>query len=323
MKSKFLIVTVSLLVLGAVVLPGPVLQASPGLFQSPPPYPPVVEFWWSPYCPSRFDTVWFYDSSWDPAGVGIASVAWDFGDGSTSTDYSPGHQYAMDGDYTVQLTVATGDGRTASTARTITVYTPPPVAEFGWYPGDPSVFDSVWFSNYSWDPAHNGIASVAWDLGDGTTGTDWSLSRKYAADGDYSVQLTVTTWDGRTASVIKTVPVRTHDVAITKFTVPTAASAGQTRSIVVALNSKRYPERVEVTLYKSVPGGEQWVGSLLQSVPVRPANRTTDFKFSYTFTAEDAALGKVTFKAVATIVDARDALPTDNEAIGMPTKVSR
>jgi hypothetical protein len=31
----------------------------------------------------------------------------------------------------------------------------------------------------------------------------------------------------------------------------------------------------------------------------------------------------VTFKAVATIVGARDALPADNEAIAAPTRVSR
>jgi len=58
-------------------------------------------------------------------------------------------------------------------------------------------------------------------------------------------------------------------------------------------------------------------------VPVRPSNRTTDFNFSYTFTSEDAAIGKVTFRAVASIIEARDALSADNEAISSPTKVGR
>jgi hypothetical protein len=58
------------------------------------------------------------------------------------------------------------------------------------------------------------------------------------------------------------------------------------------------------------------------SVPVRPANRTTDFKFSYTFDNDDGKFGKVTFKAVVTINDARDALPADNTAISLPTKVT-
>lgn len=58
-------------------------------------------------------------------------------------------------------------------------------------------------------------------------------------------------------------------------------------------------------------------------MPVRPANRTTDFSFSYTFTAGDAHVGKVTFKALANIFGGRDALAADNEAIAQPITVSR
>ncbi len=200
---------------------------------------------------------------------------------------------------------------------------PPPEANFGYSPYDPTVFDNVYFYNNSWDPAEIGIQSVLWNFGDGTTSTDWSPSHRYALDGDYTVKLTVTTPDGRTGSTSQTVHVKTHDVAITKFTAPQSAAAGQTRQIVVGLNSKRYVDDVEVQLLKSVPYGYQWVGTLRQTVPVRPSNRTTDFAFSYTFTKDDAASGKVTFKAVATIMTARDALPADNEAISPPTKVSK
>jgi hypothetical protein len=117
--------------------------------------------------------------------------------------------------------------------------------------------------------------------------------------------------------------VRTHDVAITKFTVPQSAKAGQTRSVTVDINNTRYPEQVQVELYKSTIDGWQWVGTLQQYVPVRPANRTTSFAFSYTFTDADALLGRINFRAVAIIVDARDALPTNNEAISLPTKVAK
>jgi PKD repeat protein len=203
--------------------------------------------------------------------------------------------------------------------------TPPPEADFWFDPYEPSVFDTVWFHNWSYDPAQVGIESVLWDFGDGTTSTEWYPSHQYAVDGDYTVEFTVTTYDGRSASTARDVQVRTHDVAITKFTVPNAAKAGQTRSIVVGLNSRRYPEQVEVELFRSVPGdydAYEWVGSLTQEVPVRPMNRTTDFKFSYTFTSDDANVGKVTFKAEAHIWDARDAFPADNEAISLPTKVN-
>jgi PKD repeat protein len=201
--------------------------------------------------------------------------------------------------------------------------TPPPIAIFGFSPFDPSVFDVVQFFDNSFDPGQAGFQSFEWTFGDGASGSGAFPTHQYAADGDYSVQLTVTTSDGRTADTAQTVQVRTHDVAITKFSAPKSASSGQTRAITVGINSKRHPETVEVQLFKSVPGGFQFVGVLTQSVPVRPSNRTTDFSFSYTFTSADAQVGKVTFKAVANVVGARDALPADNEAIASPTKVNR
>jgi len=62
---------------------------------------------------------------------------------------------------------------------------------------------------------------------------------------------------------------------------------------------------------------------LTQVVPVRASNRTTDFSFSYTFADVDAQIGKVTFKAVANLLGARDALPVDNQAVALPTKVNQ
>jgi hypothetical protein len=201
--------------------------------------------------------------------------------------------------------------------------TPPPVAGFSFGPSDPSIFDTVHFFDNSFDPGGLGIESQAWDFGDGATAMGCCPTHRYAADGAYTVRLTVTTVDGRTASTSQVVQVRTHDVAITKFTAPQAAKAGQTRQITVDVNNTRYPETVQVQLFRSVAGGGfQEIGNLTQSVPVRGANRTTPFSINYTFTSDDAAIGKVTFKAVANLVSARDALPADNEAIASPTKVS-
>jgi PKD repeat protein len=203
--------------------------------------------------------------------------------------------------------------------------TPPPQADFWFYPNPPSTYDTVWFNNYSYDPAGVGLESASWDLGDGATSTEWSPSHRYGADGTYPVSLTVTTYDGRTATTSQDVQVQTHDVAITKFSVPNAAKSGQTRQIVVGLKNTRYPEEVEVQLYRSVPGGYgtfEWVGAMVQEVPVRQGNRTTDFKFSYTFTSDDGSVGKVTFKAVAYLRNANDAFPGDNEAISPPVKVN-
>ena len=200
---------------------------------------------------------------------------------------------------------------------------PPPQANFFTQPFDPSTFDVVQFYDQSYDPGGVGIQSWQWSFGDGGTANTQYPTHRYAADGDYQVRLTVTTYDGRNGSITRVVQVRTHDVAITKLMVPNAASSGQTRSITVGITSNRSAEIVGVALFKSVPGGYEQIGFLQQSVPTRTANRTTNFAFSYTFTAADAVLGKVTFRAVAIIQGGRDALPADNEAIGSPTKVTR
>ena len=216
-----------------------------------------------------------------------------------------------------------GEGTYRLTVDTGAPPLPPPVASFYFYPYDPTTFDVVQFYDNSYDPGGAGIASRAWDLGDGATSTECCPTHRYAADGDYTVRLGITTVDGRSDSTSQIVHVATHDVAVTRFSVPRSASAGQTRSLTVGVNSRRSAETVEVTLLKSVPGGYQYVGVLTQSVPRRSANRTTDFNFSYTFTSSDAQVGKVTFKAIASVVGGRDALPADNEAVSSPVKVSR
>ncbi|SMQ72678.1 PKD repeat-containing protein [Plantibacter sp. VKM Ac-1784] len=67
-------------------------------------------------------------ASTDPDGT-IASVAWDYGDGTTGTGSTSSHVYAADGTYTVTATVTDNGGLTATTTRTVTVTAPivPPV----------------------------------------------------------------------------------------------------------------------------------------------------------------------------------------------------
>ncbi len=200
--------------------------------------------------------------------------------------------------------------------------TPNPVADFVFSPGDPSVFDTVQFQDSSSDPADAGIASQAWSLGDGATATGCCPTHQYAQDGDYTVQLTVTTPDGRAASTSQVVHVETHDVAIVRMAVPNTAHVGQTIAINVYVRNSRYPERVRVDLFKSVPGGFEQVGFLTQSVPVRRGDRTTRFAFTNTITEADRTMGNVVFKAVATILEHRDARPGDNDLTSPPVRIT-
>jgi PKD repeat protein len=65
-------------------------------------------------------TAIFTDTSTDSDGT-IASWAWSFGDGSSSTAKNPSHTYATDGTYTVWLTVTDNDGATDSFNQGVTV----------------------------------------------------------------------------------------------------------------------------------------------------------------------------------------------------------
>jgi microbial collagenase len=65
-------------------------------------------------------TVTLTDRSTDSDGT-IASRAWDFGDGTTSTRPDPVKTYSAAGSYTVRLTVTDDRGATATTARVVTV----------------------------------------------------------------------------------------------------------------------------------------------------------------------------------------------------------
>jgi PKD repeat protein len=201
---------------------------------------------------------------------------------------------------------------------------PEPVAGFSYNPFAPSAFDTVQFFDTTYDPAGVGVESWSWDYGDGGSATSpgCCTSHRYAADGTYRATLTVVTHDGRTATAARDVEVETHDVAIAQVAVPDAIAVGRTKAVSVGISNTRYAETVQVQVMKSVPGGGwQQVGVLTQYVPVRKARRTTEFSFNYTATPEDAAVGKVTFQAVAVIQGAPDAIPADNTYISLPVKV--
>lgn len=199
---------------------------------------------------------------------------------------------------------------------------PPPQVNAYFYPSDPSVFDNVSFNASVYDPANIYGQTYAWTISDGTSSDQGGFYHQFASDGDYNVNLLVTTSDGRSNSSAQTIQVRTRDVSISKLSVPQMASTNQTKTINVEVKNNRYADYVQVALYKGLPGGgEQLIGTLMIYVPAR-ATKPTVFKFTYTFTSADVSVGKVIFRATANLVNGRDALPSDNTSI-MTTIVNR
>jgi PKD repeat protein len=147
--------------------------------------PPVANFGVS----TNGLTANFTDSSTDSDGT-IASRAWNFGDGGTSTATNPSHTYASAGTYSVSLTVTDNGGATNTKTTSVPVSSPtntPPVANF-------SFTTSGLTANFtdSSSDSDGTIASRSWSFGDGGTSTATNPSHTYASAGTYSVSLTVT-----------------------------------------------------------------------------------------------------------------------------------
>ncbi|WP_395683152.1 pre-peptidase C-terminal domain-containing protein [Dokdonella sp.] len=146
----------------------------------------------------------FTDSSTDSDGT-IASRAWTFGDGGTSTATNPSHTYAAGGTYSVSLTVTDNGGATNTKTTSVTVTSPtnvPPVANFSFTTSGLTAN----FTDSSTD-SDGTIASRSWNFGDAGTSTATSPSHTYATGGTYSVSLTVTDNGGATNTKTSSVTV--------------------------------------------------------------------------------------------------------------------
>ena len=196
---------------------------------------------------------------------------------------------------------------------------PPPVAGFAVEPTDPAAGDPVRLIDLSYDPAGDGIALHAWDLGDGATSVEPAPTHRYGRDGTYRVMLHITARDGRVASSAVSVTVATHDVAITRIRSPRRARAGEPGRIVVTVVSRHRAEIAQIELFRH--RGHGWRGIGIQTFPI-PAGTEVDIVFAVAFNGRDAEARSVTFCARATLVGADDATPEDNAMTAPPTLVA-
>ncbi len=140
-------------------------------------------------------TIVFTDQSTSDGTIG--SWAWDFGDGSTSTQQNPTHTYAAPGTYQVCLFTTDADGVcTNHVCHQVVVHHPPAAVCHAAFVVHQSgtAQQTIDFTDHS--TSDGTIGSWAWDFGDGHTSTEQNPAHTYAEPGTYQVCLVTTDADG-------------------------------------------------------------------------------------------------------------------------------
>ncbi|MCK5840156.1 MAG: PKD domain-containing protein, partial [Bacteroidales bacterium] len=131
--------------------------------------------------------------------TGYESVFWEFGDGATSTELNPIHQYAAAGDYIVTLTIFyETTERIAEDIITI-LTSPDPAFSYDDYCFD----DPTQFYDQS-SPNGGTISGWNWNFGDGTA-TVQDPQHTFGTPGQHDVTLNVVTSNGCENTIVQTV----------------------------------------------------------------------------------------------------------------------
>ncbi len=173
---------------------------------------PVADF--TPHDVCINDATYFNDIS----SVTIGSITgwqWDFGDGNVSQQQNPVHTYAFPGNYTVNLTVTSDQGCTATNSSSFTVF-PLPQANFSTM--NVCTNDPVTFTSTSTTSVGN-IIGWQWNFGDGNNSSQQNPVHAYGAPGTYDVTLLVTTAGGCKDSITKQVTI--YNLPVAAFTADT------------------------------------------------------------------------------------------------------
>jgi len=118
------------------------------------------------------------------------SWQWDFGDGSSSTQQHPTHEYAQDGTYTVSLAVTDSHGCSDTLSRTNLIHLAHPQANFTQTDSVTCPGSSISFTDLS--QADSSLLGWHWDFGDGASSAEQHPNHVYTQSGNYDVSLTVT-----------------------------------------------------------------------------------------------------------------------------------
>ncbi|MGN6533369.1 MAG: PKD domain-containing protein [Ginsengibacter sp.] len=176
--------------------------------------PPVARFSFAKTCTVPRQII-FSDLS-----IGADSWNWDFGDGTTSTEKNPAHNYSTPGDYTVSLTV-TNQLTGCSQTKTETIKIIREIADFTVSSQETCRNTPVSFSTSNINAAN--ISLYTWKFGDGISISDTGKSavHKYSKASGYNVTLYIKDVNGCIDSVTKPLAVQVNGpTAVFRSSVP-------------------------------------------------------------------------------------------------------
>lgn len=113
---------------------------------------------------------------------------WDFGDGNSSEEQHPEHEYTAPGDYNICLTASNAAGADQF-CQTVSVAGAVPMAAFRAEPLGDGRYRFV-------DESTNNPSAWSWDFGDGASSTAQNPEHTYEAPGEYQVCLQVSNAEG-------------------------------------------------------------------------------------------------------------------------------
>ena len=119
-----------------------------------------------------------------------SQVIWDFGDGNTSSQFSPSHNYRSPGTYTITLTVKSDSSCVISTKSRTIVIMGKPRGDFNFNSrclNTPIQFNNLTIVGFG----ENSYNTVLWDFGDGQQSTLVSPTHNYVNTGTYNVSMII------------------------------------------------------------------------------------------------------------------------------------
>jgi PKD repeat protein len=126
-------------------------------------------------------------------GTGSLNCFWDFGDGNSSSIFSPKNYYGSSaGSWNTQLIAEASNG-CRDTSNLIVSLSEKALPAFSVSTDTACVGNAIQFTDNSVAPASGTISYLFWDFGDGDTSSGPSVSHVYQNTGNYVVSLTVRT----------------------------------------------------------------------------------------------------------------------------------